>query len=72
LQVGQTGKVLKDVVAIGIGGSYLGPLFAYTALQTDPGAAKLAKGRQLRFLANVDPIDVAIALNGLCPETTLG
>jgi glucose-6-phosphate isomerase len=34
LQVGQTGKVLKDVVAIGIGGSYLGPLFAYTALQT--------------------------------------
>lgn len=33
-QVGETGKILKDVVAIGIGGSYLGPLFAYTALQT--------------------------------------
>ncbi|CAK9861732.1 unnamed protein product [Sphagnum jensenii] len=61
--VGQTGKVLKDVVAIGIGGSYLGPLFAYTALQT---GAEL-----VQLLANVDPIDVAIALNGLCPETTL-
>lgn len=70
-KVGETGKVLTDVVAIGIGGSYLGPLFAYTALQTDPEAAKLAKGRRLRFLANVDPVDVAIAINGLNPETTL-
>lgn len=70
--VGETGKVLKDVVAIGIGGSYLGPLFAYTALQTDPESAKLADGRRLRFLANVDPVDVAIAINGLNPETTLG
>ncbi|XP_024378434.1 glucose-6-phosphate isomerase, cytosolic 2B isoform X4 [Physcomitrium patens] len=71
VHVGETGKVLTDVVAIGIGGSYLGPLFAYTALQTDPEAAKLAKGRRLRFLANVDPVDVAIAINGLNPETTL-
>ena len=31
----------------------------------------MAKGRQLRFLANVDPVDVARALNGLNPETTL-
>jgi len=33
-QVGATGKALKDVVAIGIGGSFLGPLFVHTALQT--------------------------------------
>lgn len=33
-QVGATGKVLKDVVAVGIGGSFLGPLFVHTALQT--------------------------------------
>jgi glucose-6-phosphate isomerase len=33
-QVGATGKELKDVVAIGIGGSFLGPLFVHTALQT--------------------------------------
>jgi glucose-6-phosphate isomerase len=33
-QVGVTGKPLTDVVAIGIGGSFLGPLFVHTALQT--------------------------------------
>lgn len=30
---GVTGKPLKDVVAIGIGGSFLGPLFVHTALR---------------------------------------
>ncbi|KAL9242633.1 hypothetical protein vseg_016616 [Gypsophila vaccaria] len=69
--LGATGKPLKDVVAIGIGGSFLGPLFVHTALQTDPEAAECAKGRQLRFLANVDPIDVARSIAGLNPETTL-
>ncbi|XP_022996784.1 glucose-6-phosphate isomerase, cytosolic-like [Cucurbita maxima] len=69
--VGATGKPLKDVVAIGIGGSFLGPLFVHTALQTDPEAIKSAEGRQLRFLANVDPIDVARNITGLNPETTL-
>ncbi|XP_077224687.1 glucose-6-phosphate isomerase, cytosolic-like isoform X2 [Tasmannia lanceolata] len=69
--VGATGKALKDVVAVGIGGSFLGPLFVHAALQTDPEAAESAKGRQLRFLANVDPIDVARSITGLNPETTL-
>ncbi|XP_039053315.1 glucose-6-phosphate isomerase, cytosolic-like isoform X1 [Hibiscus syriacus] len=69
--VGATGKTLKDVIAIGIGGSFLGPLFVHTALQTDPEAIEFAKGRQLRFLANVDPIDVARNIAGLNPETTL-
>ncbi|XP_065881810.1 glucose-6-phosphate isomerase, cytosolic [Euphorbia lathyris] len=69
--VGATGKPLTDVVAVGIGGSFLGPLFVHTALQTDPEASKYAKGRQLRFLANVDPIDVARNITGLSPETTL-
>ncbi|KAK4281050.1 hypothetical protein QN277_012590 [Acacia crassicarpa] len=69
--VGATGKALKDVVAVGIGGSFLGPLFVHTALQTDPEAIESARGRQLRFLANVDPIDVARNITGLNPETTL-
>lgn len=69
--VGATGKALKDVVAVGIGGSFLGPLFVHTALQTDPEAIEFAKGRQLHFLANVDPIDVARSITGLNPETTL-
>ena len=68
---GATGKSLTDVVAIGIGGSFLGPLFVHTTLETDPEASKLAKGRSLRFLANVDPVDVACALKGLKQETTL-
>lgn len=69
--VGATGKPLTDVVAIGIGGSFLGPLFVHTALQTEPDAAEASKGRRLRFLANVDPIDVARNLDGLSQETTL-
>jgi glucose-6-phosphate isomerase len=68
---GATGKKLTDVVAIGIGGSYLGPEFAVEAMRTDPVCAKAAKGRRIRFLANVDPIDVARALDGLEPATTL-
>lgn len=51
--------VLLQVVAIGIGGSFLGPLFVHTALKTAPDTMAAAKGRELRFLANVDPIDVA-------------
>nr|CAC86122.1 cytosolic phosphoglucose isomerase [Clarkia modesta] len=69
--VGATGKELKNVIAIGIGGSFLGPLFVHTALQTDPEASKNARGRELRFLANVDPIDAARNISGLNPETTL-
>ncbi|MEW5303608.1 MAG: hypothetical protein WDW36_006284 [Sanguina aurantia] len=69
--LGATGKPLKDVVAVGIGGSFLGPLFVHTALKTEPSAGNASMGRSLRFLANVDPIDVARALQGLNPEETL-
>ncbi|MFW5830065.1 MAG: glucose-6-phosphate isomerase [Planctomycetota bacterium] len=68
---GVTGKKLTDVVAIGIGGSYLGPEFVAEALRDDATCAKAAKGRSLRFLANVDPIDVTRALRDLDPERTL-
>jgi glucose-6-phosphate isomerase len=68
---GATGKALTDVVSIGIGGSYLGPEFVFEALRTDPACAKAAAGRRLRFLANVDPIDAARALEGLDPARTL-
>ena len=68
---GATGEPLTDVVAIGIGGSYLGPEFVHEALRTDPACARAAEGRRLRFLANVDPVDVARATEGLRPESTL-
>eukprot|EP00735_Rhodelphis_limneticus_P006245 TRINITY_DN18625_c0_g1::TRINITY_DN18625_c0_g1_i1::g.1123::m.1123 TRINITY_DN18625_c0_g1::TRINITY_DN18625_c0_g1_i1::g.1123 ORF type:complete len:568 (+),score=158.19,sp/P54236/G6PI1_CLAFR/64.04/0.0,PGI/PF00342.14/9.1e-195,SPRY/PF00622.23/0.15 TRINITY_DN18625_c0_g1_i1:45-1706(+) len=68
---GKTGKMLTNVISIGIGGSYLGPEFVYEALRFDPQANSAASGRRLRFLANVDPVDVARALDGFDPETTL-
>lgn len=68
---GATGKPLTNVVAVGIGGSFLGPLFVHTSLKTEPSAMKVSRGRSLRFLANVDPIDVSKSLMGLDPETTL-
>jgi glucose-6-phosphate isomerase len=68
---GATGKPLTNVVSIGIGGSYLGPEFVAEALRTDPASAKAADGRILRFLANVDPIDVDRSLAGLDPARTL-
>eukprot|EP01071_Lankesteria_metandrocarpae_P011218 Lankesteria_metandrocarpae@DN5423_c0_g2_i1.p1 len=71
VKVGHTGKPLTSVVCVGIGGSYLGPEFVYEALKTSQTAAPKAKGRVLRFLANVDPIDVQRATEGLNPEETL-
>jgi glucose-6-phosphate isomerase len=68
---GASGEPLTDVVAIGIGGSYLGPEFVSEALRTDPACVRAAEGRRLRFLANVDPVDVARATEGLRPESTL-
>lgn len=69
--IGATGKELTTVVAIGIGGSFLGPEFVYEALKTEKQGAAGASGRTLRFLANVDPVDVARALTGLDAESTL-
>ena len=67
---GVTGRPLTATVAIGIGGSALGPEFLHEGLRTDPTAAAAAAGRTLRFWSNVDPIDAHRALDGLDPETT--
>ena len=68
--VGATGKKLTSVLAIGIGGSFLGPEFVYESLKVGPASAGAA-GRSLRFLANVDPVDVSRSLHGLDAESTL-
>ena len=44
LQVGATGKALTNVVSVGIGGSFLGPLFVHTALQTGKLLGSLVLG----------------------------
>lgn len=68
---GFTNKQLKNLICVGIGGSYLGPEFVYEALRSDPATAGLHCGRICRFLANVDPIDVHRATEGLDPSETL-
>lgn len=69
--VGATGKPLVNYVCIGIGGSQLGPEFVNEALKADATAAKAAEGRNLRFLANVDPVDFELCTRDLDPEETL-
>ena len=68
---GATGKKLKSVVAVGIGGSYLGPCYVSEALQYDTHGARNREGSSSRFLSNIDPTCVAQALEGLDPERTL-
>ncbi len=64
-ETGATGKPFKAIVHVGIGGSDLGPRLIWDALRPlDPAI-------DLRFVANIDPRDMAEALAGLEPETTL-
>ncbi len=63
--LGATGKRFTAILHIGIGGSDLGPRVVWEALK--PLDAPIA----LRFAANVDPAEIAFALDGLDPETTL-
>jgi glucose-6-phosphate isomerase len=64
--LGHTGKRIRNVVNIGIGGSDLGPVMAYEAL-------KHYSQRDLTFLfvSNVDGTDFVEATHNLVPEETL-
>lgn len=62
---GVTGKRIRTVVNIGIGGSDLGPAMAVRALRTHHD------GPDARFVANIDPADLTSALAGLDPAETL-
>jgi glucose-6-phosphate isomerase len=64
-KTGATGKPIRAVVHIGIGGSDFGPQLVWEALRPlDPQI-------ELRFAANVDPAAIALALTGLDPAETL-
>ncbi|TFD85763.1 glucose-6-phosphate isomerase [Cryobacterium lactosi] len=63
---GVTGKPIRTVVNIGIGGSDLGPVMVYEALKPYVKA-----GLEVRFVSNIDPTDVYEKTAGLDPETTL-
>src|SRR5882672_4145003 len=63
---GHTGKRIRNVINIGIGGSDLGPVMAYEAL-------RFYSDRNLtfRFVSNVDGTDLAEATRDLDPAETL-
>jgi glucose-6-phosphate isomerase len=63
---GATGERIRTVVNIGIGGSDLGPVMAYEALEP-----YRQDGLECRFISNIDPTDAATTLAGLDPATTL-
>ncbi|HEX7125916.1 MAG TPA: glucose-6-phosphate isomerase, partial [Thermodesulfobacteriota bacterium] len=63
---GFTGKPIRNVVNIGIGGSDLGPVMAYEALRYYSD-----RGLTLRFVSNVDATDFVEAVRDLDPAETL-
>ena len=63
---GSTGKRLRNVVNIGIGGSDLGPVMAYEALKHYSDRAMT-----FRFVSNIDATDFAEAVQDLDPAETL-
>jgi len=64
--LGHTGRPIRNVVNIGIGGSDLGPAMAHDAL-----AAYGDRARQFRFVSNVDGADLVDAVDGFDAEETL-
>ncbi len=63
---GHTGKRIRNVINIGIGGSDLGPVMAYEALRHYSD-----RSLTFRFVSNVDGTDFAEAVHGLDPAETL-
>ena len=63
---GHTGKRIRNVINVGIGGSDLGPVMAYEALKhyTD-------RAMTFRFVSNIDGTDFAEAVRDLDPSETL-
>jgi glucose-6-phosphate isomerase len=63
---GFTGKPIKNIINVGIGGSDLGPVMAYEALKHYS-----QRGLVFRFVSNVDGIDFVEATRDLDPAETL-
>ena len=63
---GYTGKRIRNIINVGIGGSDLGPVMAYEALRFYSD-----RNIKFRFVSNIDGIDFAEATLDLDPEETL-
>jgi glucose-6-phosphate isomerase len=64
--IGHTGKRIRNMVNIGIGGSDLGPVMAYEALKYYSD-----RSMTFRFVSNIDGTDFAEAVRDLDPSETL-
>lgn len=64
--LGYTGKTVKDVVSIGVGGSNLGPQMATEALKSFADDTL-----NVHYVSNVDGVQIASVLKDIDPETTL-
>ncbi|WP_392343821.1 glucose-6-phosphate isomerase [Pseudoalteromonas prydzensis] len=64
--LGYTGKTVKDVVSIGVGGSNLGPQMATEALKSFTDDTL-----NVHYVSNVDGVQIASVLKEIDPETTL-
>ncbi|MBL8214498.1 MAG: glucose-6-phosphate isomerase [Bryobacterales bacterium] len=64
--LGHTGKPIRNIVNVGIGGSDLGPVMAYEALKSYS-----QRDLTFRFVSNVDSVDFAEAVQGLDAAETL-
>ncbi|BDF93928.1 MULTISPECIES: glucose-6-phosphate isomerase [Pseudoalteromonas] len=64
--LGYTGKAVKDVVSIGVGGSNLGPQMATEALKSYADDTL-----KVHYVSNVDGVQIASVLKEIDPETTL-
>ncbi len=63
---GHTGRPIRNVINIGIGGSDLGPVMAYEALRW-----YARRDMTFRFVSNIDPTDLVEATRDLDPAETL-
>jgi len=63
---GYTGKAIRNIINVGIGGSDLGPVMVYEALRYFS-----QRNLNFQFISNIDGSDFAEATHGLNPEETL-
>ncbi|MCI5059869.1 MAG: glucose-6-phosphate isomerase [Alphaproteobacteria bacterium] len=65
---GETGKPIKHIVSLGVGGSELGPRLVCNALDTEKQDKDALK---IHFVSNIDPVDISRVFKNCPPEETV-
>lgn len=66
-----SGKSVKHIISVGIGGSFLGTKSVYDSIKEHPKYRQLAGDMKLHFIANVDPMSVFKVMSAVDVESTL-